>query len=398
MDESGNPIIDNNGNPVFEKLRTTFIPFPENTNDSSDDDSEELEQTQNVKTDSKKINELAADEKADTENEEGQTKLIALKGKHFSEVASNEIMKYYLLSKRIKSDGNKNTLPQIKTIYKPIKKSIPYQVRPEFDNLSDISVAALNRLQYLKNAGKRKWMEIAIAEMRKSKDKLGTYILQLKEVNPAFDEVKFRQDTPILSAVALNKNEKYVASCFKGEVYRKHPDKDKDVTFDNHCEFSLFKDIIKEENLHLVKDGILFVTLEPCNKRGFWLDGSKEKPKIPCAVRCLEAGVKKVFIGSIDDNNKVKNKGKEILEFGKYTFNIEGGEISGETDKEAKEEGLLEKYFKEKNYPSKDIDDKRVYTIGAPVEVHDFEPDLIEEVRQLNSEFLHRHSPDQFRR
>lgn len=394
LDENGNPVLDESGKEMLEKIKATFVSFPDNANDSSDDDNEESEPTQKAKTDSEKIDELAADEKTDSENVEEQPKLIELAGKQFSEVASNEVMKYYLLSKRIKANGKENTLPPIKTIYKPLKKSISYQVRPEFDNMSDVSINALNRLLYLKNAEKRKWMEMAIAEMRKSKEKLEPYILQLKESNPAFDEVKFRKDTPILSSVALNKNEKFVASCFKGKVYRKHPDKDKDVTFDNHCEFSLFTDIIKEENLHLVKDGILYVTLEPCNKRGFWLDGGKETPKIPCAVRCLEAGLKKVFIGSIDDNNKVKNKGKEILEKGQYTFKIKDGKIFGDTANEIKEEELLENYFKKKSYPSEDIDDKRVYTIGTPVEVHDFEADLIEEVRLLNSDFLQRYSDE----
>lgn len=394
LDENGNPILDEGGKEMLEKIKASFVSFPDNANDSSDDESEELQSIEQVQKDTEKISMLVTDEK--TENEEEQTKLIELAGKRFSEVASNEIMKYYLLSKRIKANGKENNLPPIKTIYKPLKKSISYQVKLEFDNMSDVSVNALNRLLYLKNAENRKWQEMAIVEMRKSKEKLEFYILQRKEVNPAFDEIKFRKDTPILSSVALSKDEKFIASCFKGKVYRKHPDKDKDVTFDNHCEFSLFTDIIKEENLDLVKDGILYVTLEPCNKRGFWLDGGKATPKIPCAVRCLEAGLKKVFIGSIDDNNQVKNKGKEILESGKYTFKMKDGKICG-TEKEVKEEGLLEAYFKGRNYQSVDFKDTRVYTIGTPVEVHDFEPDLIEEVRLLNSEFLQRHSPDQFR-
>lgn len=414
LDENGNPILDDAGKELLEKLKITFVSFPDNANDSSEDDSEELEPIQKSKTDSEKISELAADEKAD--NEEKSDDLIILdfiqnkirrdsSGKEiteqikterkFSLQAADAIIKLNLITNRTKII-NKHTRPQIRGIYRPLKKSISYQAKPEFDNMSDVAINAINRLQYLKNAEKRKWQEMAIAEMRKSKEKLEPYILQQKEANPTFDEIKFRKDTPILSSVALNKNEKFIASCFKGKVYRKHPDKDKDVTFDNHCEFSLFTDIIKEENLHLVKDGTLYVTLEPCNKRGFWLDGGKETPKIPCAVRCLEAGLKKVFIGSIDDNNQVKNKGKEILESGKYTFKMKNGKLDG-TDKEIKEEGLLEAYFKTKNYPSEDLEDKRVYTIGQPVEVHDFEADLIEEVRQLNSEFLQRHSPDQFR-
>lgn len=394
LDENGNPILDEVGKAMLKQIKVSFISFSENNNDSPDDDLEESEQYKKQQSDSKKISELAASEKADNENEEEQNKLVELAGKRFSEVASNEAIKYYSLSKRIKANGKKNSLPPIKMVYKPLKKSICYQAKPEFDNMSDVSVNALNRLQYLKNAEKRKWMEMAINEMRKSKQKFEEYVAgwDVEKQN------KFRKDTPILSSVILNKDGKLVASCFKGKIDRTHPDKkDKDVTFDNHCEFSLFKEIIKEENLDLVKDGILYVTLEPCNKRGFWLDGGKETPKIPCAVRCLEAGLKKVFIGSIDDNNQVKNKGKEILESGKYTFKMNDGRISGDTDKEIKEEGLLEAYFKKKNYLSEDFKDKRVYIVGTPVEVHDFEPDLIEEVRQLNSDFFQSHSPKQFR-
>lgn len=394
LDENGYSILDEEGTEMLKKVKASFISLPNTANYTSDDEREESEPIDKAKADSEEISELTTDEI--TENEEEQTKLIDLAGKRFSEVATNEIMKYYLLSKRIESNRKVNTLPSIKTIYKPLKKSISYQVKPEFDNMCDASVSALNRLLLLKNAEKRKWQEMAIAEMRKSKEKLESYILQMKESNPAFDYIKFRKDTPILSSLVLSKNENYIASCFKGKVYRKHPDKEKDVTFDNHCEYSLFTDIIKEENLHLVKDGILYVTLEPCNKRGFWLDGGKATPKIPCAVRCLEAGLRKVFIGSIDDNNQVKNKGKEILESGKYTFRVKDHKLCG-TEQEIKEEALIEEYFKRKNYRSEEFKDKRVYTIGIPVEVHDFEPDLIEEVRLLNSEFLQRHSPDQYR-
>lgn len=397
LDENGNSILDENGKVIREKVVPTLV-FYENTGDTSDD-TEELEQENEsqLKTDFDKIHEVASDEKVDAEEEEG--KLFEFAGKRFSDSASEEIVKYYLLSRRIKTNSKKYALPKIKTIYKPLKKSIPYRVKPEFDNLTDVSVNALNRLQYLKNSEKRKWMEMAISEMRKSKEKLDIYILKQKETNPAFDEIKFCKDTPILSSVVLNKSGKLVSTCFKGKVDTCHTNVrgvEKDVTFDNHCEFSLFTDVIKKENLHLILDGVLYVTLEPCNKRGFWLDGGKEEPKIPCAVRCLEAGLKKVFIGSIDDNNKVKNKGKEILESGRYVFNIKDGKLAG-TEKEVKEEGLLEEYFKGKKYPYEEFNGRRVYQIGPPVEVHDFEPDLIEEVRRINSVFLHRYNESAFR-
>ncbi|MBN1185156.1 MAG: hypothetical protein JXB49_22915 [Bacteroidales bacterium] len=393
LDENGNPILDEAGKEILQKIKASFVSFPDETYDSSDD-SEEFEPIQKAKKDSEKINELAANEKADNEKKEEQTKLIELAGKRFSEVASNEIMKYYLLSKRISTNGKENTLPPIYKIYKPLKKSISYQVRHEFNNMSDVSVNELNRFQFQRNAENRKWMEMAIGEMRKSLEKLNSFIKSQKTKNPKFDEIKFRQNTPILSSIAISYNGRHVAKCFKGQVSSFIGDRD--LTFDKHCEFSLFTEIISEYNLPLYKDGVLFVTLEPCNKRGFWLDGDQKKPKIPCAVRCVEAGFRKIFIGSLDDNKDVFKKGKEILESGKYIFPLENGCHIGSL-KQVEAAKLLEEYFISKNYPYFKYTDKIVFQIGNPIEVHDFESDLIEEVRKLNSAFLQRHSPNLFR-
>jgi tRNA(Arg) A34 adenosine deaminase TadA/DNA-directed RNA polymerase specialized sigma24 family protein len=394
LDENGNPILDESGKEILKKIKASFVSFPDHVHSSSDD-LEESEPIQKENADSAKIHELAADVKADNEkDDEGQSNLIELVGKQFSEIASNEVMKYYLLSKRISTNGKENTLPPIYTIYKPLKKSICYQVRHEFDNMSDVSVNELRRFQFLRNAENRKWMEMAINEMRKSLEKLNSYIKSQKKKNPNFDETKFRQNTPILSSIAISRDGRYFANCFKGQVSSFIGDRD--LTFDKHCEFSLFTEIISEDKLPLYIDGVLYVTLEPCNKRGFWLDGEQKKPKIPCAVRCVEAGFRKIYIGSLDDNKDVFKKGKEILESGKYIFPLENGCHIGSL-KQVEAAKLLEKYFIQKDYPCNRVTDKIVFQIGNPIEVHDFEPDLIEEVRKLNSAFLQRHSPSQFR-
>lgn len=394
-DENGNPILNERGKKI-RKPKIPTIRMNENTNNDTDE-SEESNLNEKAKTDAGDISKIASEDAIaiDEPNEEYTWKQhLEEKFKwYLHEEAPKEILTYYLLSNKMKTSGF-FMQPLIKKEYKPTKDSIPYPDVPEFYNLSDKSKEALRRLQCLKNAENRMWMEMAISEMRKSKAKLEEYM-------SGWDVEKqkeFRKSTPILSSIILDKDGKFVASCFKGKMDRTHPDKkEKDVTFDNHCEFSLFTQVIEEKNLHRVKNGILYVTLEPCNKRGFWLDGDKETPKIPCAVRCVEAGLKKVFIGTKDDNETVKDKGRAILKSGKYVFKIKDGEISGETTKEIKEEKLLEKYFQEKKYSSEDIESERIYTIGSPVEVHDFEADLIEEVRQLNSEFLQRHSPELFR-
>lgn len=390
LDENGNPILDKSGKEMQKKIKAFFIPIPVNANDSSDEN-EEFGPKQKAKTDDEKINELA--EETNNEKYVDPTKLIELAGKRFSEVASYEIMKFYLLSKRIKVNKKENTLPPINVKYKPLKNSISYQVRHEFDNMLEVSVNNLNRLQYLKNSEKRKWMEMTISEMRKSIEKLNSFIRSQKQKNPGFDETKFRQNNPILSSIAVNHNGKHIASCYKGQVSTFIGDRD--LSFDKHCEFSLFTEIITEPNLHHYKDGVLYVTLEPCNKRGYWLDGNIKKPKIPCAVRCVEAGFRKIYIGSLDDNIEVYNKGKEILESGKFIFSLVNGAHIG-NNKQIEAAKLLEEYFINKNYSYTRNADEMVFQIGHPIEVHDYECDLIEEVRKLNSFFLQRHNPRQF--
>lgn len=396
-DENGYPILNEKG----KEIRETKIPTVR-LNENVDNDADEYEESnlnEGDKTDVGNISIKAIEDAIGIDEpvkEYTWEKLLEKKFRwYLNEDPPKEILKYYLLGDKVKSNGFFMP-PFIKKEFKPTKDSIPYPDVPEYYNLSDESKEALRRLKYLKNAENRMWMEMAINEMRQSKEKLEKYMVGWDIEK----QMKFRRDTPILSSVILNKKGKYVASCYKGKVERKHTNKSgitKDVTFDNHCEFSLFTDIIEEKNLHLIKDGTLYVTLEPCNKRGFWLDGNKEAPKIPCAVRCVEAGLKKVFIGTKDDNKAVEDKGRAILKSGKYIFKIENRKLVG-SEKEVKEEGLLEDYFKAKKYPSEDIGNERIYTIGSPVEeVYDFEADLIEEVRQLNSYFLQRHSPLQFR-
>jgi pyrimidine deaminase RibD-like protein len=192
---------------------------------------------------------------------------------------------------------------------------------------------------------------------------------------------------PLLSAIAVDARGDLVATCFKGEI---DDPEDPNKAWRKHCEFSLFEEVIKDKDTPLLKSGTLFVTLEPCNKRGFFLDGTVGKPKIPCAVRCVEAGIKRVYIGALDFNKRVYKKGKAILETGEYSFRP-GESKQGDTSR------LLEDYFKSKGYSAVASGDARVYKIGEPVEVSRFDDDLIEEICGLNSSFLRAHEQRAFR-
>ena len=61
---------------------------------------------------------------------------------------------------------------------------------------------------------------------------------------------------------------------------------------------------VKPEDVHLLPQATLFVTLEPCNHFG-------KTP--PCTEKIIASGVKKVVIGSLDPNPLVAGKGVERL-------------------------------------------------------------------------------------
>ena len=54
-------------------------------------------------------------------------------------------------------------------------------------------------------------------------------------------------------------------------------------------------------------NSILFVTLEPCSRRG--------SGKVPCAVRVRESGIKKVYIGALDPDPNITGRGETYLSY-----------------------------------------------------------------------------------
>ena len=70
-----------------------------------------------------------------------------------------------------------------------------------------------------------------------------------------------------------------------------------------HAEVNALQDV-KAEDLHLLPQATLFVTLEPCNHFG-------KTP--PCTEKILTSGIKNVVIGTLDPNPLVAGKGVERL-------------------------------------------------------------------------------------
>jgi hypothetical protein len=110
----------------------------------------------------------------------------------------------------------------------------------------------------------------------------------------------------------------------------------------------------------------------------------------------VEAGIKSIYIGTLDFNPSVYDEGRATLETGRYIFELDNGSHAGDP-KDALASQLLEEYFISKKYAFTDSKNSRVYKIGEPVRVGRFDDDLIEEVCELNASFLRSHRRDSFR-
>lgn len=193
------------------------------------------------------------------------------------------------------------------------------------------------------------------------------------------------KNTLVLSAVALDKNGNIIKTAYKGQCGQmKH-----------HCEFTLFESVFEEEDWQKIKDGTVYVTLEPCHKRG--IDSETGIPKIPCAVRCLESGIDTIYIAHHDPDESVKGHGIRTLESGQYTFNKVNGNLSANGFPDLNSALLLKEYFENRGYKKViDDDEKIAYQVGKPVKVKLFHTDIALQIMQINKAFLKNKFPEAF--
>jgi len=126
----------------------------------------------------------------------------------------------------------------------------------------------------------RQFMQLAITEAKKSK---------------AEDD----RTHPKVGAVVV-KEDKVLASSHRGETGS-----------GNHAEFGALEKKLEQE---VVSGATLYTTLEPCT--------SRQHPKVGCAQRLVERGVRRVVIGMLDPNPSICGKGIGILRSAKIVTEL----------------------------------------------------------------------------
>lgn len=261
-----------------------------------------------------------------------------------------------------------------------------------FENVPSLSIAVLNTrkmsdsellnnldyykfMTWLDKDNTRYFQELAVHQMiKQANDQDVLYNIYCEGEFKKGKHPRRKAEFPCVGAVLVATDGNVIASSYKGCMCPNHYQ----GSIAEHCEYLLFEKVLGADYVERAEGGTLFVTLEPCV--------SRIVNKIPCAVRCLESGIKNIYIGTFDPDKTVSWKGIDILKTGTYKFNKREKYYS---DKHGKE---LQKYFRDKGYS--EIEDSLTLTffIADPVNIFPFNADLTLEIIKRNEKFVKHHN------
>jgi DNA-directed RNA polymerase specialized sigma24 family protein len=207
------------GKQIKIRMESTHLEYKENAYDNQDENDEEntfsdsflpeseddlvienVSETEEIIEESVDTNEVFVQNIYPSQTSIFDTKsrkrLIKFGDKYFATVAEDEIARFYILSGKTNSAGRR-IFSNMKTGNKPFREFVTDAVKPELHNITPPSNYHRNKLLYLKSADVRQWMELAISELRKSKEKMISDASQKQKKERNFDETKFKSKTPI---------------------------------------------------------------------------------------------------------------------------------------------------------------------------------------------------------
>lgn len=307
--------------------------------------------------------------------------------KRVAYVASGEIFRHYLLTRRARPPRTDDDLPPlIGSHQRSLTNFVNFYRRHNLDlnwSLLDAgSVTGYFKLRHhvLCNADARRWMELAVSKLRESTEKARHGLL------------KAGLDSKTKESEGQSPASVGVGACTSGKVYnwfkggfieRPLDGEGRDVPRKWHCDVCPALDL-SEDELPTLKGGALYLTHGPCGWRWNSGEGRNGGAQIPCEVRYVEAGFSHYYIGSLDHSKSARSEGIEVLRTGVYVFKPGRGEHANQGA--AASSAPLEKYFQEKGYPLiEDTEVYRKYKIGEPANVSFFDADLMFEIYNLNA-------------
>jgi len=215
----------------------------------------------------------------------------------------------------------------------------------------------------------RRFQEMALGQMiiqQRLMDELYQDYLRSED---ASSKIEMPRHFPLAGAVLVDANGSVLSLAHSGAARPAQKGSIKE-----HSEFILLNNLMSEHKDTEAIGGTLYLTMEPCSSWSY--------DPVPCSVRCLEMGIRNIYIGTLDKKKGNNGTGLDVLKNGQYVFMKEDRFFVSEQGK------ALRQHFLDKKYETFENDVLLRVTIAPPVKVFPFYPDLTLEIVKRNSHYF----------